>query len=324
MVPPYTAPCRRTPLRPEARTPMNRDMVGSRSPLLGRWNFNVPTPVGQRGAWLEVVETDGVLEAWHQPTGGHVVRLPEAVITHSHMTFVSPGSATRPATLWALEAQGDVLVGHMTRDAVAVPLTGRRAPALDRRAPAAWSSPQPLLNGRDLDGWVPLGAPSQWVVTDGLLVNRAKGANLVSVRTFQDFRLHFEIRGEDGANSGCHLRGRYEVQLEFEPLSKNPPERRIGSIYGRLAPAVELPREAHAWQAFDVTLVGRTVTIVHNGVTTIDQREIAGVTGGALDADEADAGPFVLQGDHTGGLAFRRLTVSVPQASSGNPSAPLP
>jgi hypothetical protein len=55
------------------------------------------------------------------------------------------------------------------------------------------------------------------------------------------------------------------------------------------------------------------VTVVHNGVTTIDHKEIEGITGGALDANEGDPGPFYIQGDHTGGLKFRNITVSVPQ-----------
>ena len=63
----------------------------------------------------------------------------------------------------------------------------------------------------------------------------------------------------------------------------------------------------------DVTLTGRTVTIVRNGVTTVDHKEIEGITGGALDANEAEPGPFYIQGDHTGGLKFRNITVSVPK-----------
>jgi hypothetical protein len=45
----------------------------------------------------------------------------------------------------------------------------------------------------------------------------------------------------------------------------------------------------------------------------IDRAKIEGITGGALDAREAEPGPFYIQGDHTGGLKFRNLTVSVPK-----------
>ena len=87
----------------------------------------------------------------------------------------------------------------------------------------------------------------------------------------------------------------------------------MGSIYGRVAPKVELPRKPGEWETFDVTLVGRTVTIARNGVTTVDHQEIDGITGGALDANEGEPGPFYIQGDHTGGLKFRNITVSVPK-----------
>ncbi|MCC7010277.1 MAG: DUF1080 domain-containing protein [Acidobacteria bacterium] len=281
-------------------------------PFLGRWNFNVQTPVGQRGAWLAVVDREGEHEVWHQPTGGHVVRLADAAFSGPRLTFVSPGSARRPAAVWDLEARGDMLIGVQRHDGWSVPLLGMRAPDLRRDPPAAWSAPIPLFDGRTLDGWIPVGERSEWIARDGLLVNQAAGANLRSARVFDDFVLHFEVRGEAGTNSGFYLRGRYEVQIEFEPLTRNPPERRIGSIYGRIAPMPELPRRPGEWHRFDVTLVGRTVTIAHDGVTTVNEREIDGITGGALDADEGAPGPFYVQGDHTGGLAYRHITVAVP------------
>jgi hypothetical protein len=116
----------------------------------------------------------------------------------------------------------------------------------------------------------------------------------------------------DDANSGFYLRGRYEVQLEYAK-EKEVPERSMGSVYGRLAPSSELPRTPGKWETFDITLVGRMVTVVRNGVTVIDNKEIAGITGGALNADEGEPGPFYIQGDHTGGLMFRNITVSVPK-----------
>jgi hypothetical protein len=99
----------------------------------------------------------------------------------------------------------------------------------------------------------------------------------------------------------------------MEPLTANPPERRIGSVYGRIAPKGDLPRKPGEWNTFDITLVGRTLTVVRNGVTTIDHQEIEGITGGALNANEGEPGPFYIQGDHTGGLKFRNITVSVPK-----------
>ncbi len=233
----------------------------------------------------------------------------------SHLSLpVSPATSKRAAMTWELDAKDGKLVGTQKQGEETIALTGVRAPALKRGAPKAWTKPEPLFDGKDLNGWEPVGdqAKSHWVVTDGLLVNEAHGANLKTTRKFDDFKLHFEVNCPEPANSGLYLRGRYEVQMEYETQVTEPPERSMGSVYGRLAPSRELPRKPGQWESFDVTLVGRTVTIVRDGVTTIDRKEIEGITGGALDADEGEPGPFYIQGDHTGGLKFRNITVSVP------------
>jgi hypothetical protein len=74
-----------------------------------------------------------------------------------------------------------------------------------------------------------------------------------------------------------------------------------------------MPRKPGQWESFDVTLVGRMVTVVRDGVTILDKQEIRGTTGGALDSNEGEPGPIYLQGDHTGGLLFRNITVQLAQ-----------
>ncbi|HWE48150.1 MAG TPA: DUF1080 domain-containing protein [Bryobacteraceae bacterium] len=283
----------------------------AKSPLAGRWDFDLRSPNGATSAaWLGITEKDGNLSVWFQPTGGNVAPVKDFKADGTHLTLTISRT-----TIWELEASGGKLTGVQKQGANTIALTGLPAPELKRNAPKAWTIPTALFNGKNLDGWEPIGDPanSHWVVEDGLLVNKARGANLKTTRRFEDVKLHFEVNCPDDANSGFYLRGRYEVQLEYEPLTKNPPERRIGSIYGRIAPHGDLPRTPGQWETFDVTLVGRTVTVIHNGHTTIDRQEIEGITGGALDADEAEPGPFYIQGDHTGGLKFRNITVSVPK-----------
>lgn len=285
------------------------------SPFVGRWDFNLATPGRTSACWLGITEKAGKLDIWYQPPGGNVYQLKNFSMKGAHLILVlSPATARHPTTLWDLEAQDGKLTGAVKTGARATPLTGVRAPELKRGEPKAWTTPEPLFNGKNLDGWVPIGNPtSHWGVKDGLLVNQAHGANLKTTRTFEDFKVHYEVNCPDDGNSGFYLRGRYEVQIEYEPLKSNPPERRIGSIYGRIAPTPEQPRTPGKWDTFDVTLVGRIVTVVRNGVTTIDHKEIEGITGGALDANEGEPGPFYIQGDHTGGLQFRNITVSVPK-----------
>lgn len=66
-------------------------------------------------------------------------------------------------------------------------------------------------------------------------------------------------------------------------------------------------------ESYDITLVGRTVTVVRDGQTIIDQKEIPGITGGAIDSHEGESGPLYIQGDHTGGMKYRNITISVPE-----------
>ena len=282
----------------------------AQSPLAGRWDFNLNAPKDSGAAWLGVTEKNGKLDVWFQGTSGNVRQMKDFKVSDNHLTFAPSAGVT-----WELDAAGGKLTGFLKRSGLATAIAGVRSPELKGVAPKAWTTPEPLFNGKNLDGWEPIGdvAHSHWTVEDGMLTNQDHGANLKTLRQFTDFKLHFEVNCPDDGNSGFYLRGRYEVQIEYEPLTKNPPERRIGSIYGRIAPRPDLPRTPGEWDTFDVTLVGRTVTVVRNGVTTIDRQDIEGITGGALDANEGEPGPFYIQGDHTGGLKFRNITVSVPR-----------
>jgi len=290
-------------------------VLHAKSPFEGRWNFNIETPGGNRASWLGITEKDGQLEVMYQPTGGNVYQLKDVKVEGGKLILqIGAASATRPAMTWELEARDGQLVGVQKRGDSSTPLTGMRAPALDRPEPRNWSRPQPIFNGKNLTGWEPVGDPSKsfWTVKDGLLVNEKLGANLKSTGKYQDFKLHFEVMLPEHTNSGFYLRGRYELQLECCD-SQAPPERRHASIYGRIAPVNAPGPKKDQWDVFDVTLFGRTLTVVQNGVTIIDRRELEGITGGALDANEAEPGPFLIQGDHAGGVKFRNITVSLPR-----------
>lgn len=285
------------------------------SPFVGAWGFDVPARYGIGSNWLGITEKGGNLDIWFQPTGGHVFQIKDYKVDGDRLTLtISAASGNRPAMVWELNAKSGKLVGTETRGDKTIQLTGNPEPPLDRPEPASWGSPQPLFDGKDLQGWQPIGnvAENHWTVQNGELVNLQHGANLKTTQKFTDFKLHFEVNCPDNANSGFFLRGRYELQLEYEPVGENPPERAMGSIYGRIAPSVQLPRKPGQWESYDVTLVGRTVTVVRDGTTTIERQKIDGITGGALDADEGEPGPFYIQGDHTGGLKFRNITVALP------------
>jgi hypothetical protein len=281
------------------------------SPFVGRWDFNITQSNGKQAAvWLGIKEKGSGLDIWYQPTGGQVFQVPDYKVSGSHLALTMEHD-----TSIELDAKDGKLVGTQKHAGNSIELTGMPAPALQGHEPKAWTKPVKLFDGKDLSGWTPIGdtANSHWVVQDGDLINENRGANLKSNEKFTDFKVHFEVNCPDDGNSGFYLRGRYEVQLEYEKTETAPPERSMGAIYGRLAPSPMLPRKPGEWESFDVILVGRTVTVVRDGTLTIDHKEIDGITGGALDANEGEPGSFYIQGDHTGGLKFRNITVSVPK-----------
>ena len=51
------------------------------------------------------------------------------------------------------------------------------------------------------------------------------------------------------------------------------------------------------------------MTVVLNGKTTINDKEIPGITGGALHSREGEPGPLLLQGDH-GKISFRNILLT--------------
>ena len=73
----------------------------------------------------------------------------------------------------------------------------------------------------------------------------------------------------------------------------------MAAYYGRVTPVVAAEKAPGEWQHVSVTLYKRHITVVLNGVTIIEDAEITGVTGGAIDADVEAAGPMYLQGDHS-------------------------
>src|SRR5213080_247665 len=84
---------------------------------------------------------------------------------------------------------------------------------------------------------------NHWVAQDGVLLNETKGANLRTTRKFDDFKLHIELNCPENGNSGIYLRGRYEVQVEYEPVGTEDAFHSMGAVYGMVAPTAELPRK---------------------------------------------------------------------------------
>ncbi|HME33595.1 MAG TPA: DUF1080 domain-containing protein [Candidatus Sulfotelmatobacter sp.] len=290
------------------------DQTASAQSFLGRWDLTLKTPLRDYPSWLEISQQDGQLKAQFVGRWGNARPLPKCELSNGQLTFVSPKEEEdrKDDMVFVGKLSGKTLMGTTTGpDGTSWQWTGERAPSLKRTGAPKWGKPTQLFNGKDLSGWKasdPNASPT-WKVENGTLVSPGHGPELISDAKFQDFKLHVEFNCAKGSNSGVYLRGRYELQIEDDPVPEGP-TMRTGGVYGFLAPSPEQPRRPGEWQTYDITLVGRVVTVVQNGQTIIDQQEIPGITGGALDSHEALPGPIYLQGSEAGHVSFRNITIT--------------
>jgi len=143
----------------------------------------------------------------------------------------------------------------------------------------------PLLNGRDLSGWVGQdNKSSDWFTTNGIrwerllgptrlfatpepggtILNGASGrtANLVTERRFGDVELYLEFMVPKGSNSGVYLQGLYEIQV-FDSHGSSEPMKTsdCGGVYhrwinnqgvGGSPPSRNASRRPGEWQSFHI------------------------------------------------------------------------
>lgn len=294
--------------------------------FLGHWALTIP---GGGAGWLGVEADNGKLAGSILWGGGSVVPVSAVrlegdtlVVTRIHKSRRKDASGktitTQETETITATVSGDQLALTTVRErgdgkpVGRASFTGRRLPPLPPAPDLArvkFGEPVTLFNGKDLTGWR-LTSPNQvngWSVQDGVLVNRPEKeegkpgrsyGNLRTEREFEDFNLKIETRVPKGGNSGIYLRGIYEVQVA-DTYGKGLDSHNMGGIYSRVTPTVSAEKPFGEWQAFDITLVDRHVTVILNGTKIIDNQPLLGCTGGALWSDPFRPGPIYLQGDHT-------------------------
>jgi hypothetical protein len=287
---------------------------GSAKEFVGRWDLTLKAPDREYPSWLELRQEDGRLVAEFVGRWGNARSLPKAELSNGRLTFVSPKEEEGAKADMVFEGTltGKTLSGTVNGpDGNTWQWTGERAPAMTRTHAPKWGTPIQLFNGKDLTGWH-MGEPNPekvWKVEKGELISPGNGPELINDSKFEDFKLHVEFNCGENSNSGVYLRGRYEAQIETDSIAE-PPSHHMGGIYGFLAPTPEQPRRPGEWQTYDITLLGRMVTVVQNGQTIIDNKEIPGITGGALDSHEDLPGPIYLQGSEKGRVTFRSIVLT--------------
>ncbi|KPK83782.1 MAG: glycosyl hydrolase [Bacteroides sp. SM23_62_1] len=304
----------------------------------GRWSLYLPGGAG----WLEVHQEEGYLDASLLWYGGSVVPVDNVYFDDDALvvTQVSrvirnrdeAGEAVRTHILtniyqFSLVNQ-DELKGTATfvrRNGSGVnktEFTAKRIPDLPAKpdfTKIQYGKPIELFNGKDLSGWQLMEKERQngFKAENGVLINdpvQKEGqphisyGNLRTTDEFEDFNLKLEVNIPEGNNSGIYLRGIYEVQV-LDSYGQPLDSHNMGAIYSRITPTVAAEKPAGEWQALDITLYKRYVTVVLNGTKIIDCQPLLGVTGGAISADEFNRGPIYLQGDH-GKVMYRNIVLT--------------
>ena len=286
--------------------------------IQGRWDLTVDK--GENSgedrrivpSWLEVKHSGlRTLVGYFVGEGGSARPISHVIYNNGKISFKIPPQ-------WEKSEQDMVFEGTLAdgklSGSIVTPMgkkhtfTGVRAPSLARDAEPVWGEPIRLFNGVSTEGWHGSKDSMQWIVVDSVLTSPKSGVNIISDQKFTDFKLHIEFRYPEHSNSGVYLRGRYEVQVE-DNYGKEASSTYLGGIYGFLTPNEMVAKKAGEWQTYDITLVGRKVTVVANGKTIICDQNIPGITGGALDSNEGEPGPIFLQGDH-GPIEYRNIIIT--------------
>jgi hypothetical protein len=274
----------------------------------GRWDL---TTVGRPRAWWVELTGVGTLKPsgkFVSAYGGDMNTVDTVAVENGELRFtiVNPSrNAKGPAPVYRARLVNGKLEGTLeTPGGTASPVkwTGVRAPVITDKDDGSWKEGKPveLFNGKDLTGWKPLNpsAELKWTYQDGILRNAPPTSDLISEQKFWNFKLHVDFRIVEHSNSGIGLRGRYEIQI-LEDYGKPPNTHGAAALYSRIAPSVNASKPAGEWQSYDIRLVGRTLTVVHNGTKVLDKVQVDGLTAIANNSDEAEPGPFIIQGDHS-------------------------
>ncbi|MDN3584324.1 3-keto-disaccharide hydrolase [Mucilaginibacter flavus] len=283
-------------------------------PVIGRWDITLDKAGKSLPSWLEVQKSGThTLIGRFTYAFGSARPISEVKPEGGKYTFSIPPQweeGTRNMDFVVEVVSDDEIKGTMVyTDGVTYNFTGVRAPLLTKNAAPVWGKPVNLFNGKDTKGWHTDGK-NQWMVEGGILRSLHSGANLITDKKFTDFKLHIEFRYQKGSNSGIYLRGRYEVQvIDTKTGAPEPINNQFSAIYGFLPPNKMMAKDAGQWQTYDITLVGRLVTIVANGTMVICRQEIPGITGGAIDSKEGEPGPILIQGDH-GPIDYRNIVIT--------------
>jgi hypothetical protein len=163
-------------------------------------------------------------------------------------------------------------------------------------------------------------------VKDGIFTVGAGHGDIRTKHAFGDFKLHLEFnvpympkaQGQARGNSGVYLGGIYELQV-LDSYGLKPQNNECGAIYQQIVPSVNACKPPLRWQTYDITFHAARregdkvvkkarLTVVQNGLTIIDDKEISPTPGGVGGVKEGEYGPIMLQ-DHGNAVQYRNTWI---------------
>ena len=297
-------------------SPHSASVAKKADPFTGRWDLIVtPKAAGAKvyPDWMEVGVKDGAPSVRIQPRSGSAFYAKQFKVDGTHLNVLWANDTTT----WDLDVKDGKFTGvEKHRDTVFADLDRRARPRCSstirrRRGPppsrssTARTSPagSPPTPPRPITGWR---RTANCSTNPRARTSRPRASSTISSCTSNTTA---PTKATAASTCAAATKSRSNTR-RWTPTTSSTAS----------APSTACSRPPSSCRAsrtrgrrFDITLVGRWLTVVRNGVKTIDNQEIAGITGGALDSNEGEPGPFYIQGDHTGGMKYRNITMQVPK-----------
>ena len=150
-----------------------------------------------------------------------------------------------------------------------------------------------LFDGKDLSA---LQGGEKWKIEDGAAI--VQGGDITTKQSFGDCQLHIEWSapvpptgsGQGRGNSGVYLMDRYELQVLDSYDNKTYFDGQASGIYKQTPPMVNAMRPPGEWNTYDIIWTAPKfkddgslespayITVLHNGVLTLNHFELLGNT----------------------------------------------
>jgi Domain of Unknown Function (DUF1080) len=240
---------------------------------------------------------------------------------------------------WHAQIAKDHLTGGSAKQNIDLQRVTRKPPSLGATPP---KGAVVLFNGRNLDrwakkkgkDWLAEDGPAQWkILPDGVLEVVPNSDCIITHQKFGDCKVHVEFRTlGTPSNSGVFLQTRYEVNINetYGKFDGTPNGGLDNCTPANARPQIRATRPPLEWQTFDIDFraprfdadgnktENARATVVLNGVTIYEKRELERPRGAASRLGEAPTGPLMLQ-EHGMPVQFRNIWLLPAGGDSAKP-----